>query len=100
MSQVIIEIGDAMAVGGSTIDSASGFVSEEITSSGSPQPTTISGADGRIAYVSNNGSDAIWVRFDGQAAAVGSGRFLAPNTARWFGPLIGSNATVSVINDS
>lgn len=99
MSQVIIEIGEAYSAGTSSVHSASGFVAEEITSSGTAQSTTISGAQGTVAFVSNNGSDAIWVRFDGEDAAVAAGRFLAPNASREFGPLIGP-VTVSVINDS
>jgi hypothetical protein len=99
MSQVIIEIGEAYSAGTSSVHSAVGFYSEEITSSGTAQSTTINGSQGSVVYVSNNGSDAIWVRFDGGTAAVEAGRFIAPNTAREFGPMIG-NATVSVINDS
>ena len=99
MSQVVIEIGEAYSAGSSSVHSATSYVSEEIASSGTAQATTIDGSQGSIAFVSNNGDDAIWVRFDGNDAAVGSGRFITPNSAREFGPLIGP-VTVSVINDS
>ena len=99
MSQVIIEIGEAYSAGSSSVHSASSYTSEEITSSGTAQSTTINGSEGSLAFIANNGSDAIWVRMDGNDAAVGSGRFITPNTAREFGPLIGP-VTISVINDS
>lgn len=99
MSQVIIEIGGSYGAGGSSVHSSQGYAVEEITSSGTAQATSINGASGSIVHVENYGAEAIWVRMDGGVAAAGAGRFIQPNGARDFGPLIGP-VTVSVINDS
>lgn len=98
MSKVIVEIGDAQQFGGASTFSATGGAVAVITSSGTSQATTITGAKGKIAHITNYGDDPIWVNF-GADAAVGVGRFIAPNTFRDLGPLSAAD-TVSVINDS
>lgn len=96
MSKVVIEVGDAQQFGGSTIHSATGSKAETITSSGTSQETTVSGDDGRVAFISNHGTDGVWVNFGADAAA-NVGRYLMPNTAREFGPLA-PGETVNIIN--
>lgn len=98
MSQVIIEIGNAVDVGGSSIVHAGAVKVEEITSSGTSQATTITTRGRSVVTIINNGTDAIWVNF-GATAAVASKHFIAPNTQRDFGGTA-NGQTVNVINDS
>lgn len=101
MSQVIVEFGRATLAdaGKAQAFCAKGHQVGEVTSSGTAQTVAnIVASDFDVAVVINNGTDAIWVNFDG-TAAVGAGHFVAPGWTRDFGPLkIGD--TASVINDS
>ena len=104
MSQVIIEFGCAMAPQqGRTSDApvSDPFPqSEEITSSGTSQATTVTADASDVATVINNGTDDIWVQFaSSPTASVGNGVFVPAETTRDFGPL-GVGMKAAVINDS
>ena len=104
MSQVIVEFGRANAAQPGRSSDASVYdpfpQSEEITSSGTSQATTMTADAHDVAIVINNGTDAIWVDFAASpTAAVGTTVFIAPNTQRDFGP-IGKGMKAAVINDS
>lgn len=103
MSQVIIEMTQvaASSEGKDTPISHYSADIEEITSSAADQSTTnVTTADQKdsVVTVINNGAEAIWINF-GATAAVGSGRFLAPNTSRDFGN-VPTGVAIHVINDS
>jgi hypothetical protein len=108
MGQVIITIGrlNMGAPGGSSqIVEPNGARSEEVTTSGTAASTTISADDGDFAVVSNNSAGLVWVRFDGEDAAVSDGSSVTgshpvlPAGVMPFGPLA-AGATASVIDDS
>lgn len=103
MSQVVIEFSAASVgtpYGTTPILSTDGAQSEEITSSGTSQATTMTTDRWDVASVMNNGSEDIWITFAATpTAVVGTTHFLAAGERRDFGPLtVGYKA--AVINDS
>ncbi len=78
--------------------SAHGARSEEITSSGSSQATSITANAGDAAVVTNNGIEDVWFTVSG-TAAVGTTFFVPADREKLVGGL-GEGDTISVINDS
>lgn len=103
MAQVIIEFGAAPALslnGAATIMDVTGAQSEEITSTGTSQATTMTANNGDACTVTNNGAEDVWVTFGSSpTAAVAATHFVAANTTRDFGNLR-SGYKCAVINDS
>ena len=103
MSQVFVEFTQVAASSGARDTPVSMYSAlvEELTSDASAVTTTAVTtleAKENIVTVINNGTDTIWVSF-GAVAASGTGRPVAPNTARDFGN-VPTGFAVSVINEA
>lgn len=102
MSQVVVEIGAAMtrtSQGQAPIFAAKGYQVEEETATGTAAATTIATQNpGDVIVILNNGPTAVWAEIGG-TAAVGTGHFILPGSAREFGGAAVGD-TVSVILDS
>lgn len=103
MSQVVIEFGKSSVgtpYGESPIFAVDDVQSEEITSSGTSQATTIEAVQWDSATIKNNGEENIWVTFAASpTAAVGATMFIAAGERRDVGPL-SEGYKAAVINDS
>lgn len=103
MSQVIIQMGEVPthSVGGSApVMVASTVRSEEITSSGTAQATTLEARKGDCVTIKNNGSQAIWADIGASpTAAVETLVCIMPNGVDSFSGLAAGDK-VSIINDS
>lgn len=101
MAQIIVEIGRAPAgsrFGAAPVMEAAGARSEEITSSGTSQATSITANVGDTATVVNNGTEDVWFAVS-ETAAVGTTFFVPADKEKSVGGL-GEGDTISVINDS
>lgn len=103
MSQVIVRMGavPSHTVGGNApVMVASTVRSEEVTSSGTAQSTTLTARKGDCVTIQNNGSETIWAAIGASpTAAVANVACIMPNTQDSFSGL-SEGDKVSVINDS